>query len=104
MGLRTFRDSKGTEWKVWDVPPRFRPLRSETERRGSAMTGVPRERRTGVERRVTTPPPEWVHGWICFQSADKKLRLCPMPKNWQTADNEELEHLREKAVPVRFTS
>ena len=42
MALREFRDSRGTEWTAWDVPP------------ARALTGA----RSGADRR-TTPTPNY---------------------------------------------
>jgi hypothetical protein len=101
MALRTYTDPRGTEWKVWDIPPRFTPLRSPSDRRTVKSIGRPTvERRRGEERRVTEAPPEWIHGWICFQSDREKLRLCPLPEKWEQASSQELEGYRRRAVPA----
>lgn len=101
MGLRIYRDPTGVEWRVWEVPPRFSPLRSERDRRSNVAPQMSNDRRQKPDRRVTVPPPEWVHGWICFQSETAKLRLCPLPEGWEQAPTERLEILRRVAVPVR---
>lgn len=100
MGLRQYQDSKGREWKVWDVPPRFSPKRSGTDRRSGKSAHSGPERRHLRERRRTVPPPEWVHGWICFQGTEEKRRLCPFPPDWEHVGIEELERYRKNAVPV----
>lgn len=100
MGLREYRDSKGREWKVWDVPPRFSPKRSGTDRRSSGSAHPVLERRHLRERRRTVPPPEWVHGWICFEGTEGKRRLCPPPADWEQVALTELERYHARAVEV----
>ena len=97
MALREYRDASGIDWKVWDVPARFAPKRSGVDRRGTS------ERREAGDRRRTTPPPEWIHGWICFQASAEKRRLCPLPPDWEDAPLERLEQYQALALPVRQT-
>lgn len=100
MGLRRHLDREGRVWNVWDVPARFTPKRSGVDRRLTAAPTPAQDRRTGGKRRVTIPPPEWVHGWVCFEADQEKRRLCPLPDGWETATAEELEEYRQKAIPV----
>jgi hypothetical protein len=99
VGLRRHIDASGKSWNVWDVPPRFSNKRSNEERRNTPGHHEPERRHLG-ERRVTTAPPEWVHGWICFEDADEKRRLCPMPEEWETASDQQLEQYLREAVQV----
>jgi hypothetical protein len=99
MGLRILIDAKGKSWNVWEVPPRFSQQRSDVARR-EANRGHEPERRHLPERRVTKAPPEWIHGWICFAGGEEKRRLCPMPKEWESATDVELEHYLHEAAPV----
>lgn len=103
MGLRTYTDREGRRWNVWDVPPRFSPLRAATPRRAQTASRFSPERRHTADRRVTVPPPEWVHGWMCFQNGSDKLRLCPLPAGWQDASDEQLEQYRQQATAVTKT-
>lgn len=103
MGLRTYTDAEGRRWNVWDVPPRYTPLRSTTPRRTQAENGFSPERRRAPDRRITVAPPEWVHGWMCFQNGSEKLRLCPFPANWEDASDEQLERYRRQATAVTRT-
>lgn len=100
MGLREYKDSNGGEWKVWDVPPRFSPKRSATDRRSGETAHLGPERRGRRDRRQTVPPPEWIHGWICFQGTGEKRRLCPLPPDWEKVALEDLERYRMRALPV----
>lgn len=100
MAIRKYEDSAGREWNVWEVPPRFSPLRSPLERRQSARTPAI-ERRLLPVRRLTTAPPEWIYGWLCFQSGADKRRLCPLPPDWENESSDELEEYRQRATLVR---
>lgn len=105
MPYRRFTDSQGTTWRVWDVVPspidrrlairRIRTVRiSHTERRLSG------ERRLDHQRsRLYFPPSE--RSWLCFESADVKRRLTPIPTDWVTRDDSELEALCARAEPPR---
>lgn len=92
MALREFRDSAGTEWVAWDVPPRivYEQIRTQ-ERRQSATPGFSPERRTGSSRRQTSAGLEY--GWVCFESASEKRRLGPPPEGWAAMRDAELEDL-----------
>ena len=99
MGLRRHTGGDGRVWNVWDVPPRFSPKRSGVDRRKNPVR-VAVERRELIVRRVTEPPPEWVHGWVCFETEHEKRRLCPLPDGWENASEEELEEYRNAAILV----
>lgn len=102
MPYRTFLDSAGTEWQVWDIVPRH------TERRNSDN----RDRR--VEKRVIPFPDRrsesrrladtrravlrgtYAFGWLCFESHREKRRLSPIPHDWTACSDELLEdYLRQ---------
>ena len=95
-----YRSRRDTVERV-GCPARFTPLRSPIDRRSPDNSHPANDRRHSSERRVTVAPPEWVHGWICFQSDGTKLRLCPLPERWEEAEPEDLESFRKRAVPVR---
>jgi hypothetical protein len=40
-------------------------------------------------------------GWLCFETADEKRRLTPVPDAWEAAADDGLWALCETAVPVR---
>ncbi len=107
MPIRTFRDTTGGEWRVWDVAP---VGRVDVERRAGERR-QPRtepyagpERRTGHDRRVRTPAlltPGLESGWLCFEGGEgSKRRLSPVPQGWADAPDEELEELVQRARPV----
>jgi hypothetical protein len=107
MAHRTFTDSQGVAWEVWDVIP-------------GRMTVGGRERRFGLDRRVVAAPgfdPDedrrlrgdrrtsvsdcLKKGWLAFRSAQgtERRRCFPIPVDWEYASVAELERLcREAAV------
>lgn len=103
MALRTFTDSSGREWTVWDVTPPtvYSPVRSRADRRAQESAGLAVERRRGLDRRRRTLPPEMTYGWICFQCDQEKRRLTPPPESWTVCSDEELERLCRQAVRHR---
>ena len=99
MPYRTFEDSAGAEWRVWDIVPRL------SERR----VGKPVERRMEIkpisfadrrreQRRLPQAPVArarlrgtYAQGWLCFESDYEKRRLSPIPDDWTTCDDDRLE-------------
>src|SRR4051812_22253950 len=84
MGLRNFRDSRGGEWRVWDVVPygSHPTERRGRERRVAQSGAYPGPERRTRERRMRTPglmTPGLESGWLCFESAQEKRRLTPIP-------------------------
>ena len=78
MPERTFQDSEGTEWLVYDCAPR------PDVSRGFAR--------------------EYQAGWLCFQSATEKRRLVKFPQDWESYSARQLEDLCEAAVIVSWVS
>jgi hypothetical protein len=70
MSYRTFQDTNGDEWQVWDVFP-------STDVRHTLQGG-----------------------WLTFQSQSEKRRLAPVPLYWVSADDEELRRLLKTAKPA----
>ena len=80
MASRSFEDSSGILWEVFEVT------------RSSATAG-------GVSRGLE-------QGWLTFQSSTEKRRLAPFPSGWQDAEVTELERLcanARAANPPRFS-
>jgi hypothetical protein len=77
--LREFVDPKGVNWKVWDVWP------SERLASGALMPVS------------TFPSLTQADGWLCFESANEKRRLSPIPPGWETCDCAILSDLCERA-------
>jgi hypothetical protein len=75
MAHRTFVDRIGMTWDVWDVRP-------ETKPGYEAFSGVP------------------AGGWLCFQSGSTRKRLIPIPPDWDTLPEDELQRYWRLAAPV----
>jgi hypothetical protein len=79
VAARTFEDSVGTLWEVFEV-----------RRASEALHGVS----AGLEK-----------GWLAFVSATEKRRLAPYPPTWVSASIAELERMCEaarRANPTRL--
>jgi hypothetical protein len=100
MNYRTFTDARGVRWEVWLVLPTAAERRA-SERRVMADRRVenrahPPERRVTTERRRFTfrrvgVAAAYENGWLCFESAEEKRRLAPVPEAWNTANAEQLQ-------------
>ena len=95
MPYRTFEDSAGTEWQVWDVVPRLTERRKDAERRVD-ITPIAFADRRRDERRLTTAHRAvlrgtYAHGWLCFDNGKDKKRLSPIPDDWTVCDEDTLE-------------
>lgn len=106
MALRTFRSAGGVEWRVWSVVPGTRMV--EERRRGERRSPDPvilykgGERRVSPDRRAGRPAVTTglEGGWLCFECADEKRRLAPIPPGWEALPDEALEHLCAEGLPV----
>lgn len=74
--MRTFSDSTGTQWTVFEVK------RGDRETRWSYL------------------PEEFGDGWLCFECPNSKRRLTPIPPRWRDLDERRLQALLEQAQPV----
>lgn len=109
MAFRDFRDSTGVRWQAWDVIPRLVERRQGFRRRAAAPTGIANDRRSGMDRRIVTTRRGVLgdglgHGWLCFESADEKRRLTPIPNDWTRCPHAQLERYCRDASPVRRPS
>ena len=86
---------------VWDVSPKFKPVRSNIPRRRQVVSDYPNERRAVADRRAFVQPPEWAHGWLCFESGRDRLRLTPVPEGWETLPEDDLDGFRSKATSTK---
>jgi hypothetical protein len=77
MALRNFIDSTGRGWRVWSVVPQY-----------------------GWGRDDDTFTPGLEGGWLCFEHAEEKRRLSPIPDGWEEADAEAMEGYLQRAAPV----
>ena len=80
MAVREFTDSRGVDWRAWDVTP-------------THMHPVTR----GEDYMANLQD-----GWLVFESGREKRRLeAPYPSNWNTLPIPDLEELCRRATPVR---
>jgi hypothetical protein len=70
---RAFTDTQGVQWDVFPVYPEAR-LSPHSQLKGT-----------------------FPDGWLCYDSASEKRRLSPIPENWQTLSDGELERLAARA-------
>ena len=100
MPYRTFIDSAGAEWQVWDIVPRHHERRS-TEMLDRRVEVIPisfADRRLPANRRALTGGARraylrgsYAHGWLCFETRQEKRRLSPIPVDWTTCSTDDLE-------------
>jgi len=107
MPYRTFTDSTGTEWQVWDIVPRSNERRAtDTIERRVDVRPIPfADRRQSSRRRITQARRavlrgDYAFGWLCFFSDEEKRRLMPIPNDWTTCSDELLEAYMRHAEPV----
>ncbi len=95
MANRSFRDSRGRVWEVWEVHPESWDRRVGGERRRTARPAA--DRRQRVEHRAAVPN-EMRQGWLAFASSTERRRLAPIPPNWITLSEAELQRLADSAL------
>jgi hypothetical protein len=97
MAHREFTDSRRVTWTVWDVYPTLGDRRRSPEDRRRFLRDT-EERRGAFD--ATRLRPEYVDGWLAFESRGEKRRLAPVPEGWDQLDEGALERLCDAAVPV----
>ena len=84
MPVREFIDGEGTEWRAWEVTPDalFPPTRGEDYLADCYQSG-----------------------WVVMETreGDRRVRLCPIPRDWQRLADEALAALipRAEVLPAR---
>ncbi|HEU0014737.1 MAG TPA: hypothetical protein VFQ45_13710 [Longimicrobium sp.] len=73
--VRSFVDPLGRAWQVWNVAP---------SRKSDLFL-----------------PATMADGWLCFECADEKRRLHPVPPGWEELPEAELWPLAQTAQPVQ---
>jgi hypothetical protein len=106
VAFRTFIDSAGHEWQVYDVVPRD-DERRHYDRRSTEEQAAP-ERRNSDDRRLTVGRVSHLtaatsDGWLTFERGGERRRLSPIPANWTRCPEPQLEKYCESARPVRPT-
>ena len=106
MPYRTFLDSKGAEWQVWDIVPRLAERRTGgvADRRIEVKPISFAERRHQLRRmtqiRRAILRGTYAQGWLCFDNESEKRRLSPIPGDWTTCSERLLESYAGKAERV----
>jgi hypothetical protein len=79
-GVREFRTTSGSEWRVWEVRP--------------GASGRP--------TKLELYPGDYAHGWLAFEllSGEGRKRLPKFAPSWSTAADADLERLLDQAVDV----
>ena len=106
MPYRTFEDSTGGEWQVWDVVPRLTERRLVEGDRRVEITPIAFADRRRDERRLsnnyrTVLRGSYAHGWLCFDNGTAKKRLSPIPGDWTTCDEHTMEAYLRAADHVK---
>ena len=111
MGHRSFTDTAGVVWNVWDVLPQWTERRSGERRRSDPNDAVDPpvlERRgkgnrragsadTGARVRIASG---LSRGWLAFEADGDKRRLAPIPAGWEDLDESQLAELCRRATPI----
>jgi hypothetical protein len=105
---RTFRDTAGVEWQVWDVHPQWVDRRTSERRSASSGAPLAGERRRTADRRHSSTVRDvrarvtqgFEHGWLTFDARHERRRLAPIPASWESASEEELAAFCEAAKVV----
>ena len=106
MPYRTFVDTTGIEWQVWDIVPKLSERRSDasTDRRMEIVPIQFADRRADGRRltqsRRAVLRGSYAQGWLCFESSKEKRRLSPIPNDWTTCSEELLEVYARHAQSV----
>jgi hypothetical protein len=93
MAYRTFTDSTGVEWQVWNVHPTGLGQTALDRRRSASGEQVTPERRSDVSAPLAG-------GWLAFQASAEKRRLAPVPEGWADASDAQLERYCREARPT----
>jgi hypothetical protein len=106
MSMRSFVDTEGAEWQVFDVVPRIDERRVYDRRLTSSGTEASNDRRGG-DRRVSvgrrSPLAGVNSGWLCFErsTGSERRRLMPIPGDWKKCGEGTLETYCRDAREVR---
>jgi len=107
MAYRTFVDSNGLEWQTWDVVPKGVERRIADRRISFEKVAFGERRRANrsvVQGRWTPLTSGLRDGWLCFESAQGRRRLTPIPNDWEDCSARELEGYCRSASPARSSS
>ena len=112
MGHRTFTDSEGVQWNAWAVIPQWADRRTGNIRRvrsaEDAIDPPVLEQRRRPDRRRGLPDQfprikltgGLDGGWLAFENPRERRRLSPIPSDWETVSDAELEQMCRRAAPA----
>jgi hypothetical protein len=99
MAFRSFTDSSGHDWQVYEVIPPS-DERRRYDRRSNPDDAAP-ERRSSDDRRLSVGRLSLLtaarEGWLVFERGDERRRLTPIPEDWLRSSDKELEELCKAA-------
>ncbi|HYH82629.1 MAG TPA: hypothetical protein VEX86_22750 [Longimicrobium sp.] len=78
MALRSFTARDGVIWNVWNVVPTL----AHNTRKLTLGTGMS-------------------DGWLCFEGGGGKRRIFPVPHDWESWSDDELERALDEANAVQ---
>ena len=106
MALRTFVDQAGNEWQAFDVVPRADERRHYDRRSVGAQVEEESDDRRDADRRLTVGGRSRLAsvttGWLCFEHGTDRRRLSPIPNDWRTCSDAQLEAYCREARPARL--
>ena len=109
MALRTFADTDGRVWEVWDVMPHSlaNAERRAIDRRADEGAQSAFDRRQADRRAALSPG--MANGWLAFRCGEERRRLAPIPNDWASAAEPQLQAFCRDArvvgiVPIHFTA
>src|SRR5687768_12746791 len=81
MALREFTDRTGSRWRVWDIRPEQMHAATRAEDHLQSI----------------------INGWLAFEpvGGGDKRRLSPIPRDWESANETELDRMLDRADRVR---
>jgi hypothetical protein len=94
MPVREVVDRHERRWMIWRVRPGFAERRREIQPEIVDRVG---ERRRRKEARATVSP-EYVDGWLAFETDGERRRLVPVPERWTELTDQELLQLVDQAT------
>lgn len=114
MAHRTFVDTVGVPWQVWEVRPQWTDRRTSGERRVHSLDdddvdppvlerrrNLDRRKGDGVNLRRVKLSEGFSGGWLIFESERERRRLSPIPSDWENVPAEQLSALCSRATPPR---
>jgi hypothetical protein len=97
MAHRSFKDSRGRLWEVWEVCPSSMERRMGRERRALPRPGMDRRQRPEMRIKASQG---YASGWLAFSTHVERRRLTPIPDGWAEWPDEKIAELLTLATPA----